>query len=234
MNLGGDACSAVLSIVSHDIRAPLGVILVAVSELSGGQVGPINDEQRALLSLVRRSSERLGRLASNVLYLNRIARGGMSLARARVDLREIASRAYDGFVRSGEMAKLAAPLDLAPARVEVQADVDALGNAVINVIANAVRFAKSSVRVAVREEDERGVVTVEDDGPGFLPEVLPHLFEMARLGSEADPPVRGMGLVVAGAIVRAHGGEITAATMLGPDGKPSGARVRVFLPHTNG
>src|SRR5947209_14943126 len=90
----------VLSIVSHDIRAPLGVILGAVTELLDPTIGPLNEEQRALVQLVRRSSEKLARLAANVLFLNRIEAKRVELQRQRVDARMIVRRAMEGFERA--------------------------------------------------------------------------------------------------------------------------------------
>src|SRR6202041_3876264 len=115
----------VLSIVSHDIRAPLGVILAAVSELADPRVGPLNDQQRTLLQLVRRSSERPPRLAANVHFLKRTAVSELPLARAQVDLRDIARRAIDSFERSGELGKkVHAVLHVPAGRVGVDVDAE--------------------------------------------------------------------------------------------------------------
>ena len=99
------ARAEVLAVVSHDIRAPLGVILGAVTELMDPRMGPLTEAQRGLLQLVRRSSERLVRLAGNVQVLSRLEGGGLTLARQALDARDLARRAVESFERSGESTK---------------------------------------------------------------------------------------------------------------------------------
>ena len=85
-----------------------------------------------------------------------------------------------------------------------------------NLLDNALRHTPSggSVRVAWREEGERAVFSVSDTGPGIPPEDLPHLFEPLFRG-EASRNRRtggaGLGLTIARRILRAHGGELSAA-----------------------
>jgi two-component system sensor histidine kinase KdpD len=221
-----DEYAEVLSVISHDIRAPLGVILVAVSELQDPELGPLTNEQRTLVQLVRRASEKLSRLASNVLYLNRLSNGNLAASRARADLREIASRAVQSFERSGELGKHRVALALPDARVEVDADAEAAAHALVNVIANALRFAHSEVRVSVTDDPEGPTVRVEDDGPGFVDDAVAGLFD-PRTRISTHPP-RGLGLAVTKGILEAHGGAVDVETIR-EEGRPLGARVRMTL-----
>jgi len=93
-----------------------------------------------------------------------------------------------------------------------------------------VRHARTRVDVAVRHADGAGAVVVEvaDDGPGFAPADLPHVFEPLFRGDrtrKADGAGAGLGLAIARRLVRAHGGEVAA------ENRPQrGARVTVRLP----
>jgi signal transduction histidine kinase len=220
----------VLSIVSHDIRAPLGVILAAVSELLDPRVGPLTDEQRALVQLVRRSSERLSRLAANVFLLKRISVGELALSRQPLDLRDLARRAIDGFERSGEIAKKPhVTLHVPGERVDVSGDAELLLHACTNVLANAVRAARSQIIVTVVCDAEDAAVLVEDDGPGIPADLIRLLLDPAARLDRSDGPPRGLGLPIVRRIIDAHGGVLTAETRLDSQNRPVGTSVRIGL-----
>ncbi len=224
----------VLSIVSHDIRGPLGVILVAVSELLDGRVGALTEEQRGLVQLVRRSSERLSRLAANVSFLEKTVAGEPALAREPADLRDVARRAVQSFERSGEIGKrVRVTLHVPDERVGVAVDAELAGQACVNVLANAIRVARNEIHVTVALDDGTPVILVDDDGPGVAPQLQPTLFEPDRRPI-ADRDPRGLGLPIVHGIVRAHGGSVSAenrtdAAVPGQPERPVGARIRIVF-----
>jgi signal transduction histidine kinase len=236
VDLDRRAYAEVLATVSHDIRAPLGVILGAVAELLGPSLGPLSEEQRALVQLVRRSGEKLGRLAANVLLLNRIASAKMELRRMRADLRAIVARAVETFERAGELTRLRVDTAYADSAVDVDVDVERATHAVINVLANAIRFARGEVRVGVAVAGPRGVVIIEDDGPGLRADQAMMLFDRdARVqSSDSSSPIRGLGLVVVGAITKAHGADATVETIVDDTGAARGARATLAWPRAEG
>lgn len=219
----------VLAIVSHDIRAPLGVILAAVSELLDPRVGSLTDEQRALVQLVRRSSERLTRLAANVFFLKRASGVDLALARQPVDLRDVARRAIDSFERSGEIGKaLRVVLHVPGERVEVKAEAELLVHAVTNVLANAIRVARSEIVVTVEMGGVGPAVVVDDDGPGIPASLAPVLFDSgARLRPGQGRQPRGLGLLIVKGIVDAHGANVSARNRVDERDRPVGATVRI-------
>ncbi len=222
----------VLSIVSHDIRAPLGVILAAVSELNDPRVGTLSDEQRALVQLVRRSGERLTRLAANVSFVRRASAGPLVLSRQPTDLRDVARRAIDSFERSGEIGKkLRVALEIPAVRVGVDADAELLVQAATNVLANAIRAARSEITVTVAAADGAPTLAIGDDGPGIPASVRPRLFARGAARSadakpESERDVRGLGLVVAKGIADAHGATLTVASGVDLSPRPLGTQVK--------
>ena len=229
-----------LAIVSHDIRAPLGVILGAVTELASPSLGTLTEEQRALLQLVRRSCEKLTRLANNVAFLQRVEgpeAGNLELAVQPVDLRILVRRALEGFAKAGEVGKLSIVVDLPEAPAEASVDPDRASLALVNVLANAVRFARREVRVSIDTSDAEVTVAVEDDGPGIAPGAVAGLFDRAaRIRASAGKTASGLGLVIVKAIVDAHGGTARGVNRAdvaptGSDGAPTrGARFEVGFP----
>jgi signal transduction histidine kinase len=231
----------VLSIVSHDIRAPLGVILAAVSELQDPRVGPLTDEQRALVQLVRRSSERLSRLAANVFFLRR-SMSELALSLQPIDLRDVARRVLESFERSGEIAKKPnVVLELPPERVQVEGDAELLLQASTNVLANAIRVARSEIVVSVETDAGVSYLRFDDDGPGIPPALREALFPPPAQTASPSPreradapdhPPRGLGLAVTRRIVEAHQGVLTAEARVGREHRPVGTTVRIGIAQT--
>jgi len=219
-----------LSVISHDIRAPLGVILGAVTELMSPQVGPLNDEQRALVVLVRRSSEKLARLANNVMFLNRMESQRIDLARQNVDVSILVKRSIEAFERSGELGKIGISPTFPATPAIANVDAERAGQVLANVFANALRFARRDVRVIVGEDAGGVAVVVEDDGPGIAAAALPGLFDRAQRAPDA-PLGNGLGLRVAKGILDAHGGAIRAENVV-VERATKGARFRVLFPRS--
>jgi len=97
--------------------------------------------------------------------------------------------------------------------------------AIVNLLENALRHGgkAGSIAVAVRREDDRVLVEVSDDGPGFPPEDAERIFE--KFQRAAAGPGSGLGLAIVRAIATAHGGTARAENL-----EPHGARFSLTLP----
>jgi signal transduction histidine kinase len=220
-----------LNMISHDIRAPLAVVLGGMKELTSPEVGTLNDDQKFLLGLMSRSGERLTRLAGNILMLARMQQGRMSLSPVRHDLRIVVKRVIDDFTRLDELGKVTIKRVEDDTPVEGNFDADRMVQLVTNVISNAIRFAKKEVRVFVRNAGDSMELVVEDDGNGIPADALPTIFDRLRVKAEGPKVATGLGLTIVKGIVDAHGGKVAAES--GPkEGHLSGARFTVTLPKT--
>ncbi len=180
---------AFLAEVSHELRTPLTVLLGHLDRLKRN---PLDGEA---LEAAQRTSERMRRLVEDLLDLAR-GEAGWRLDLHIVDLLELAREASreQGVRVEGEA-------------LEVLGDPDRLLQALRNLIANGVRAAgREGVRVRVGREEGWALVEVEDRGPGIPEDLLPHLFQRFARGPGGGT---GLGLAVAQAVARAHGGEIT-------------------------
>jgi len=217
--------SRFVSDVSHELRTPLTAIRGAAETLLDGEVPP-EDAERFLSTIVS-ESDRLARLANDLLALQRIEGATGELPLRRLDLVEVARRA---------VAALEPLLDERGARVEVSGqapavlgDPDRLQQVVANLIDNATRVAEGSpVRVDISSEPGRAVLSVLDEGPGIPEEDLQRLFDRfyrTQASRDRSTGGSGLGLAIVKAIVTAHAGEIEAANR--PEG---GARFTMRLP----
>ena len=109
--------------------------------------------------------------------------------------------------------------------VTVEADAALVHRMIANLFDNELKHLPASCTVTVRLEsaDDAALLSVEDDGPGFAPEISQQLFERRVKGKESNG--HGLGLAFVDAVVRAHGGSVTATNREG-----GGARVVLSLP----
>ncbi len=218
-----------LSMVSHDIRAPLGVIMGAINELSRKDVGQLNKDQEFLVVLVRRSVERLTRLASNLVLLSRIESGKLDLVRRKTDVRPLAKHVCDDTQRIDGGTTITIQLDAPASPLEANVDAERITQVLSNLLSNAVRFAKTSVKVRLWAEGEDLVLEVTDDGQGIPENAIDSIFErFSRV--EAPKSGTGLGLAIVRAIVETHGGSARAENLKTSEGKPAGARLTVRVP----
>jgi signal transduction histidine kinase len=209
------AREGVLAVVSHDLRNPLASILLNTStllELSGpGTLDPwVVDSLRQTIALVEQSN----RLIEDLLDVSRVANGGITLIRARHDLRDLAARAERMLRPLAEDRGLVLEVSAPDTPISVQVDGDRVLQVLSNLVGNAIKFTQAGGRVEVRLESANGVarVTVKDTGIGIAADELEHVFDPFRQVGDADRRGVGLGLPIARGIVEAHGGRISATS----------------------
>lgn len=208
--------------VAHEMNTPLAVLRGSIEKLLESVSDP----------LLRDRIERMNRVAER---LQRISEGLTAFSRMRkIEMGPVALRAL-----IDESWHLVA-IDEKAARVSFANRVDAVhlvhgnGDRLMQVFVNLLRNALDAVppgggiAVASRRVDDRIAVTVDDDGPGIAPELLPNIFD-AFVTTRLDAKGTGLGLAVAEGIVDQHGGAIEASNH--PEG---GARLEVRLPASAG
>lgn len=221
-----DERRVMLSSIGHDLRTPLTALQAAVEALADG-VAP--DPDRYLRSM-QRDVEALGALIDDLFLLARIEAGNLDLERVPLDLAELIDEAVEALDPAAAAHDVRIACDTPP-RIRVAANATALGRVVRNLLDNAIQHAPagSTVRVVVgggAGGDERPLVEVIDDGPGFPESFTAHAFDRF---SRADPSRNrstggaGLGLAIARGLVEAHGGRIWI-------GGPPGGRVGFDLP----
>jgi signal transduction histidine kinase len=176
---------------SHELRTPLTALRGNAAYIA--QHGADAD----VLADIESDAARLARLLDELLALAREDAAGTSRAEpVRLD-----QLALD---RAGAQVTVDAP-----APVSVRGDPDALARALGNLVENALVHGPEggAVRIAVRQEGDRALVTVSDDGPGLSAEDAEHAFERFWRASRPDRPAgAGLGLAIVRATAERHGG----------------------------
>lgn len=205
------------AVVAHEIRNPLGSIVLAARQLAGGELA--SDDRDLVHRILRDESQRLSETLTNFLSYARPR--PLKLERADVNaLVADVARIVAGDGASG--AKVTTRLDkgLAPFRF----DPDQVRQVLWNITLNAAQAAgpRGSVRLSTGRAEGFALLRVSDDGPGISREAREGLFQPFRTTKSHGT---GLGLAIADRIARAHGGRIEAR-----DGKAKGAEFTVYLP----
>lgn len=213
-----------VSDVAHELRNPLTTIRGYAEGMLDGVVVADDDVLTAMLSQVHH----LERLAGDLSTLSHAEEGRLTLVHAPVDLHEVATAVVESFRPQALEQHIELVVDGTTAMV--RGDRDRLVQVVGNLVANALTYTPADGRVAV-DSASSGVtatVAVTDTGVGLAPADLERVFErFYRVhGVDRPPGGSGIGLAIARAIARAHGGDVTAES----PGRGRGATFTLRLP----
>lgn len=220
--------SSLLSSVSHDLRTPLAAIAGASSSLLEAPGTGDSAPRRELLQTIAAEAQRMTRLVDNLLEITRLEAGARALDKQWHVLEEIVGSALSR-VR-GELAGHAVRLDLPADLPLILADSLLLEQVLVNLLENAARYtlAGSAIEIAAHCAGGQFQIVVADNGPGLPVDSEKRVFEKFYRGPSAGADSRrgvGLGLSICEAIIRAHGGTITARNR-----KSGGAEFIIRLP----
>ena len=186
--------------IAHEMRTPLGAIAsVAQAAASGSEA----DARKALATIARRAIES-GALIGDLLTLARTSDGD-ALDLQPVDFADVVLRVC----RDAAAANALPEIRVTASSAIVNADERRLAQLVRNLVDNARERARSYVAVDLRTEDGWAELSVDDDGPGVAPEIVPRLFE--RFAKGPGSRGSGLGLAIGRWVANAHGGTIRYA-----------------------
>lgn len=206
----------VLGVVAHDLRNPLGAILMHAALLRRRGAEPERRSQKPA-EAIERAATRMNRLIQDLLDVSRIEAGHLSIEQARVSAGQVISDAVEAQRLLAARASLELQLDVARDLPEVWADRDRLLQVFENLIGNAIKFTASGGRIVAGAAPRNGEVLfwVTDTGPGIAAENLPRLFDRFWQAQKAGRCGAGLGLPIVKGIVEAHGGRIWVESTLG-------------------
>jgi signal transduction histidine kinase/HAMP domain-containing protein len=201
-----------LRIAAHDLRSPLGFVQMAVGLLSGQNATQYGEHREVLLECIRRQTSRMLSLLNNLLNFTEIEAGKLSVNPEWIELRGFLEEIVQSHNVLAASKGIQIVLD-APPNCQASADPLRLRQAVDNLISNAVKYSPrgSQVRVSLQHLSSQWRISIEDQGPGILPEDRPKLFEaFSRLSAVPTGGERstGLGLAISRWVVEAHNGQI--------------------------
>ena len=224
---------------SHELRTPLTSIRGYTDVLLRGAKDDPETTERVLVA-TRREAERMSRLVNDLLTLARLDTG-RPLEMKPLDLLALAGECVDqARILAGEREVMMRTDGRG--RLMVMGDPDRLKQVTLVLLDNALKYGRQTpdgwARLSVGRQDGQAILMVEDNGPGIAPDDLPHIFERFYRAERAarqrrmtgapaipTPPKdaakktegSGLGLAIAQAIAQAHGGSLTARSVVGAE-----------------
>ncbi len=212
---------------SHELRTPLGNLKAELDLALSRSHTP--EELIAALRSASEETDRLTRLAADLLLLASAEAAGVPIHREAVDLGALVRESVDGF--SGRAKSLGIVLEAnAPDGVTCLVDPGRMRQAIGDLVDNALQHTPSGGRVSIVafHGDGRCRIAVADTGEGFVPAFLPDAFEaFTRADASRSRAIggAGLGLAIVRAIAEAHGGTVEAR-----NGEAGGAVVTLSVP----
>jgi two-component system sensor histidine kinase GlrK len=214
--------------VSHELKTPLTALREGSELLADGSSGALNQQQSEIAEILRHSSLQLQHLIEGLLSYQQALASINRLEFRTVDLSDIARNVVAAHKLAIAARKLTIQLHIEPAALT--ADPDKLRVVLDNLLSNAVKYSPQggTISLAVRAEQDRVVIEVDDAGPGIAAEDSERVFDwffQGTLGHQGRIKSSGLGLAIAREFVLAHRGSIELVAERSP-----GAHFRVSLP----
>lgn len=211
------AYTEMLGFVSHELKSPVASIVMTATALAEGFVGPLTEAQKDRINAISRKGNYLLGIVREYLDLARIESGELTINRRLVaDFNEEIVKEALGLVEASVDEKAMQVITDAPdTALEVYCDPDLMKIVMVNLLGNAAKYGRPQGRIDVKLacEDDRIIVSVRNEGPGFAENQKQNLFR--RFSRLKDPELQkvrgtGVGLYTVWRIVTLHGGRIWA------------------------
>jgi signal transduction histidine kinase len=204
--------SQFVSSVSHELKTPLTAIRMFAETLRLGRFKD-SDAQTEYLDTIVNESERLTRLLNNVLDFSKIEQGNRIYHPVPASLAEIVRTAARAMEYPLKQQGFDLDLRLDEELPQVRVDRDAIEQAVLNLLSNAMKYSGPSrtIGLVTRREGDRAVIEVTDRGVGIDPKEQARIFEkFYRVTTRENQslPGTGLGLSLVAHIAKAHGGSV--------------------------
>ena len=221
-----------LAAVSHDLRAPLSIILGSAEVMATSP--DLGQEQQGFVDLITSTAERMHRLVEGLLDLSRLE-AGQPLNTETVSLPVILDQLLPESTAQAKMKGVNLDVQVAPDLPSFPGDPLRLGRAIANLVHNAIKYTPAGGQVSLNAESPAGemsiLISISDTGPGIPADAQQQLFEkFYRVGSlqTVEWEGAGLGLAFVRSVVQAHRGRVWVESKEG-----RGSTFSILLPLTD-
>ena len=220
-----------VSIVSHELRTPLTSIRSTLGLLSSGWLESCPEKSQRMLEIAFSNTNRLVRLISDILDIERIKFGKVMMEKQRCNATELMIQSTDAMRAMAEKAGVS--LSMHPISAELWVDPDRIIQTITNLLNNAIKFSTSGAKVALTAEIHAAnsseiLFCVRDEGIGIPEDKIELIFDRFQQVDASNSRAQGgtgLGLTICREIVQQHGGKIWAESQIG-----QGSRFYFTLP----
>ncbi|MEL6940471.1 MAG: ATP-binding protein [Cyanobacteria bacterium J06598_1] len=210
-----------IAVVSHELRTPLTSIHTSLKLLATGRLGQLSNDGQQMLEVADENTDRLVRLVNNVLDLQRIDAGEVTMNTHACDTLQLLKQAAEAMQTLAQQHEV--NIQTQGDSLSVWVDPDYIIRILTNLIGNAIKFSASDqcIRITVEpylSRPQHALFCVQDYGQGIPEHKLAVIFERFQQVDSSDSRKKGgtgLGLTICRKIVEQHGGKIWAESELG-------------------
>lgn len=220
-----------ISLVSHELRSPLTSLIGSLDILGTGKLGTLTSKGQQVLNIAISNTERLIRLVNDVLDIERMKSGKVTLQKVKCNCQDLLIQAAEAMQAMAEQAQIT--LVTEPPNAEFLADPDCILQTLTNLLSNAIKFSEPGSMIWLRAQlySDRIQIQVQDQGRGIPVDKLQTIFERFQQVDASDSRKKGgtgLGLAICRKIIEQHDGKIWAESVLG---QGSTFHITLPLPH---
>lgn len=202
-----------ISLFTHDLKAPVMITGGFVNRLLEGKAGPLNEKQTEYLRIIQRELLRQEEYIQSFLDASRIESGRIELELQPCELGSLLQDIVTGFKVQASLKRIDIDLEIPQELGQTFLDKLHFGRVISNLLDNAIKYSQNDtlVEVRVRQTERHFIFEVRDQGPGIAIRNQAHIFDHYYRPSQhccAQAKGNGLGLAAVKAIVEAHAGSV--------------------------
>jgi PAS domain S-box-containing protein len=207
-----------ISLVSHELRTPMTSLLGSLDLLKSGQLGILDHRGQQILDIALNNTERLVRLVNDILDLERMKLGKITMHKVQCNIADIILEATESMQSMADKFKIT--LQIEPVSAKLWADPDRILQTLTNLLSNAIKFSEPQQTICLRAylKQDRLQIEVRDRGRGIPSDKLNTIFDRFQQVDASDSRQKGgtgLGLAICRQIVEQHDGKIWVESILG-------------------
>ncbi len=209
-----------IAVVSHELRTPLTSIHTSLKLMATGRLGQLSEDGQQMLEVADENTDRLVRLVNNVLDLQRIESGEVTIDAHECDVGSLIAEAAEAMQSTAQQHDI--EIQTQSVSLVIWADPDYIVQTLTNLLGNAIKFSSpgSTIHLSVRPHIDLAMAlfSVQDYGQGIPTNKLNSIFERFQQVDSSDSRKKGgtgLGLTICHKIVEQHSGKIWAESQLG-------------------
>lgn len=210
-----------ISLVSHELRTPMTSMMGALDLLSSGQLGTLTEQGQQVLNIGIKNTERLIRLVNDILDLERMKSGKITMQQIEYDIVQLFTHAIETMQPMAEKAEINLSLAIkTPEPIYLWIDPDRILQTLTNLLSNAIKFSEpnQTIYLEANQQSDWLQILIKDSGRGIPPHKLQTIFDRFQQVDASDSRQKGgtgLGLAICQHIVEQHNGKIWVESAVG-------------------
>lgn len=206
-----------IATISHELKTPIASIKLSSKLLDDDRIGGLNEEQKQLVKNIKDDSERLLKIASEVLNMAQVETGRIQLNFQKIKSEDVVTYAVDSLKFQAEQKQIKLLVEIENNLPFIEADLEKTAWVMVNLLSNAIRYSPENDKIlikAIRAKDQIEF-SVQDNGKGIDPRYQDRIFDKFFHIPGNPKHGTGLGLAIAKEFIMAQNGQIGLSSTIG-------------------